>query len=191
VVARAFDELRFGPQRTLNLRENLPSAADATSRAENWLREQQVRGTKEVLVITGRGNQSIGGVGVIRSAVEKLLFSLRRRGVVASHREHNPGAFLVELAPLRALVEAPARRRERNAARAPRASVEGLSAGSLQLLRDLATRSLDALGVRATEDRLGDEMQRHLRAIAPGLTGGEAMESQLRAALMNALADYD
>jgi hypothetical protein len=191
VAVRAFDELRFGPQRTLNLRESLPTAADAARRAEGWLREQQIRGSKEVLVITGRGNQSIGGIAVIRGAVERLLFSLRRRGIVASHREHNPGAFVVELAPIRSLVEAPARRRERMTTRPSKAIVAGLSQESVQLLRELAHRSLDSLGVLATEERLADEMQRHLRAIAPGLPGGDRMEPQLRAALMAALADYE
>jgi Smr domain len=190
-AVRAFDELRFGPQRTLNLRENLPTAPDAVRRAESWLREQQVRGSGEVLIITGRGNQSLGGVAVIRAAVEKLLFSLKRRGVVASHREHNPGAFAVELAPLRSLVEAPARRRDRAPKERSKATIQGLSAESVQLLRDLAGRSLDALGVKATEARLADEMQRHLRAIAPALPGGERMEPQLRAALTSALEDYD
>ena len=188
---RALDELRFGPQRTLNLRDNLPTAAEAVRRAEAWLREQQVRGSAEVLVITGRGSQSVGGIAVIKAAVEKLLYSLRRRGIVASHREHNPGAFVVEMAPLRSLVEAPARRRERAADRRAVANLSGLSHESLQLLRDLAARSLEALGVLATEEQLSDEMQRHLRAIAPGLPGGERMEAQLRVALKSAIADYD
>ena len=190
-VVRAFDELRFGPQRTLNLRESLPAAPEAVGRAEAWLREQQVRGSGEVLIITGRGNQSLGGVGVIRAAVEKLLFLLKRRGVVASHREHNPGAFAVELAPIRSLVEAPARRRDPARKERSAATIDGLSAESVQLLRDLAGRSLDALGVKPTEERLADEMHRHLRAIAPALPGGDRMEAQLRAALAAALEDYD
>lgn len=188
---RAFDELRFGPQRTLNLRENLPTAADAVRRAEAWLREQQVHGSREVLVITGRGNQSPGGVAVIRGAIEKLLFSLRRRGIVASHTEHNPGAFAIQMAPIRALVEAPRRRREHQRRPEPRATITGLSADSVRLLRDLAERSLDALGVDATDTRLADEMQRHLRVIAPSLPGGERMELQLRTVLRAAIAEYD
>jgi hypothetical protein len=188
---RALDELRFGPQRTLNLRDNLPSAPDAVRRAEAWLREQQVLGSKEVLVITGRGNQSVGGVAVVRPAIEKLLFSMRRRGVVASHGEHNPGAFVVQMASIRALVEAPARRRERSQTGQASATLEGLSPDTLQLLRDLAERSLDALGVAATDQGLGDEMHRHLRIILPSLSGGERMEAQLRAALRSAIAEYD
>src|SRR5262245_46371615 len=119
----AFDELRFGPQRTLNLREGLPASADAVRRAEAWLYEHQVRGTREVLIVTGRGSQSHDGTAVIRPAVEKLLHSLRRRGVVASHQLHNPGAFAVQLASVRSQIEAPPRRRERSLSRPPRVDV--------------------------------------------------------------------
>jgi hypothetical protein len=150
-----------------------------------------VRGSKEVLVVTGRGNQSPGGIGIIRRAVEKLLFALRRAGVIASHHEHNPGAFVVELAPLRALTEAPRRKRDRPTA--PRRDVElhGLSRETMALLRALAERSLDALGVTPDEARTADEMQRQLRAIAPAWPGGERMEEQLRATLRAAIAEYD
>jgi hypothetical protein len=188
----AFDELRFGPQRTLNLREHLPTSAEAVRRADAWLREQQVRGSKEVLVITGRGSQSIGGVAVIRAAIDKLLFSLRRRGVIMAHREHNPGAFVVELAPLRALVEAPARKRDRPLPTAG-ADIHGLSPETTDLLRQLAERSLDMLGVSTDETRIRDEMHRHLSAIVSALPTGKGaqMEEHLRAALRAAIADYD
>ena len=46
-LARAFDELRFGGQRTLNLRALQPTALQATQLAERWLREQQVLGAGE------------------------------------------------------------------------------------------------------------------------------------------------
>lgn len=190
-MMNALDELRFGPQRTLNLREGLPSSSDAVRRAENWLREQQVQGTKEVLVITGRGNQSIGGVGVIRAAIERLLFSLRRRGVITGHQEHNPGAFAVQLASLRALVEAPPRNRDRAAHRPDPLHLHGLSRETNDLLRALAERSLDALGVAHDDARVADEMHRQLRAITPGLRGGQQMEDDLRAALVAAIAEFD
>jgi len=185
------DELRFGPQRTLNLRDGLPAAADAVHRAEQWLREQQVKGRTEVLVITGRGSHSVGGIAVIRPAVEKLLFSLRRRGVVATHREHNPGAFAVELAPIRALAEVPARRRERAATSPAQREISGLTRETTRLLRDLAERSLEALGVTGGEADIADEMQRHLKVIAPGLSSGPRMEQQLRDVLRAAIAEYD
>lgn len=65
-VWKAFDEAEFGTKNILNLRESLPTAADARHRAEAWLRERQVSGTSEVLLITGRGNQSPGGVSAVR-----------------------------------------------------------------------------------------------------------------------------
>lgn len=187
----AFDELRFGPRHTLNLREGLPTGAEAVKRAETWLREQQVQGAKEALVITGRGNQSLGGVGVIREAVERLLFSLRRRGVIAGHVEHNPGAFAVQLAPLRSLVEALPRNRDRAVRSPDPLSIHGLTRETNGLLRALAERSLDALGVAHEESRIADEMHRQLRAITPGLRGGRQMEDDLRRALLAAIADYD
>ena len=150
-----------------------------------------MRGAKEVLVITGRGNQSVGGVAVIRGAIEKLLFLLRRRGVVHGHHEHNPGAFVVELAPLRSLSEAPARRRDRAEAVPATQMIQGLDRETVALLRDLAERSLDALGVAASDRRIADEMQRYLSKIAPALPAGARMEDHLRSALRAAIAEYD
>ena len=69
-LRQAFDEVRFGAQRTLNLRESLPTAEDAVARAESWLRQRQVDRADEVLIITGRGNQSEGGISVVREALE-------------------------------------------------------------------------------------------------------------------------
>jgi hypothetical protein len=187
---RAFDELRFGPQRTLNLREGLPNAHEAARRAEAWLREQQVKGAGEVLIITGRGIHSPGGVGIIRQRVEKLLFSLRRRGIIASHQEHNPGAFSVRLAPIRSLVEAPPRKRQAASPSSP-ASVHGLGANTMDLLRQVAERSLDSLGVSPNDETIHDEMHRFLAAIVKGLPAGMRREEQLRSALRAAIAEYD
>ena len=185
-----FDELRFGPARTLNLRESLPTVPDALRRAENYLREHQIKGSGEVLIITGRGANSPDGIGVVRAAVEKLLYSLRRRGVVESHAAHNPGAFAVRLAPVRSLADAPRRQRERERPAPPQA-LHGLAAETNELLQRLAERALDDLGVRHEPAAIADEMQRQLRVLAPGLPGGSAMEPALRAALQRALDDYD
>lgn len=186
----AFDELRFGPARTLNLREGLPPAADAVRRAERWLRERQVRGDREVLVITGRGSHSPGGVGVIRVEVEKLLSSLRRRGVIASHEEHNPGAFAVRLAPIRSMVDALPRKREPGA-RHSDTPLHGLTPETVALLRQLAELALDTLGVRPGEPAIEDEMHRQLRAIVPALAGAANLDVVLRDVLRSAIAEYD
>jgi DNA-nicking Smr family endonuclease len=100
----ALDEAAFGPERILNLREQLPTAAEARQRTDVWLRSRQVIKSQEVLIITGRGNQSVGGVGVVRQEVLAMLPSLRRRGVVESWREHNAGSIVVKLAPINALL---------------------------------------------------------------------------------------
>lgn len=191
VSERAFDELRFGPARTLNLHESLPTAAEAVRRAENFLRDHQIRGSGEVLVITGRGAHSPDGVAVLRPAVEKLLFSLRRRGVVTGHVEHNPGAFAVQLAPVRSLAAAMPRNRDARPALVAGPAMSGLADETNQLLRALAERSLDELGVRHDPRRLEDEMHRQLRALTPSLPGGADMEPALRQALLAALDDYE
>jgi len=68
-VAAAFDTLRFGRENTLDLRSGLPSGAEAAHRAELFLRQRQMDSAHEVLVITGRGNQSADGVPVVRASV--------------------------------------------------------------------------------------------------------------------------
>src|SRR5690242_6933186 len=97
---QAFDEARFGPQRTLNLRESLPTAEQAIKRTDSWLRQAQVARAGEVLIITGRGRGSEGGVSVVRESVNSQLHVLRRRGVVRAFQEHTPGSFVVTLAPI-------------------------------------------------------------------------------------------
>ena len=188
---RAFDELRFGPHRTLNLREALPSPTAAIRRAENWLREHQVKGSEEVLIVTGRGLRSIDGVAVIRPAIEKLLFALRRRGVIASHAEHNPGAFVVQLASLRALVDAPARNRDAASEKPGPTSLHGLGAVTTDLLRQVAELSLDALGIDPDEATIRDEMHRFLGAVLRGLPSDDRDEQQLVRALRAAIAEFD
>ena len=89
-IQKAFDELRFGPLRTLNLRDGLPSADEARDRADRWIRTKQVERAGELLVITGRGNNSENGVGRIRQSVLALLPSLRRRNVITGWEEHTP-----------------------------------------------------------------------------------------------------
>ena len=102
----ALDEAAFGSERTLNLRESLPSAADARARTEAWLRMRQFTKPDEVLIITGRGNQSAGGIGIIRKEIIAMMPSLRRRGIVENARdplqrgERRVGPDLDELGPV-------------------------------------------------------------------------------------------
>lgn len=190
-LRQAFDEVRFGAARTLNLRESLPTPMVAVTRAEAWLRQQQVDNAEEVLIVTGRGNRSDGGISVVRAAVLRLLQVLKRRGVVAGHEEHTAGSFVVRLAPVSALWESPRRNRGRGVAAPPPTppSLEELDADSLILLRNLAERALEGLGVKDTATFLQGEMLKQFGAIAatvaatPATNRDAALRSAIRAAL--------
>jgi hypothetical protein len=186
---KAFDEATFGPKNTLNLRESLPSAADARFRADCWLRERQVSKAGEVLVITGRGNSSPGGISAVRETIAGLLPHLRRRGVVSEWREHSPGSFVVKLASINALLEAPSRKRDRNAgpAIANPVSLSALEPSTLALLRRLAVRSLEVLGVREPEKFAEEEMISQFQKLSAGITSGSDRERTLQAAITSAL----
>lgn len=191
----AFDEARFRG-RTLNLRASLPTVAEATRRTETWLREQQVAAAGEVLVVTGRGNGSDGGVSPVREAVIRLLHLLRRRGVVNTHAEHSAGSFVVELAPLQALIDAPKRSRDTAPVPKPAAppSLDALSDDTRTLLRDLADRILESLGVQDKAPFMKGEMLRQFGLLAAGLpseTPAAGREAALQSAIRRALDGYE
>jgi len=195
-LRQAFDEARFGQKRTLNLREWLPTPEVAVARAEPWLRQRQVEGVEDVLIITGRGNQSAAGFSVVRQATIRLLHSLKRLGVVAGHAEHTPGSFVVTLAPVSALWESPKRRREAGAAAAPASpptppSLEDLDEETRRMLRDLAERALEGLGIKDTATFLRGEMLRQFSAVASTIGDVPGRESKLRAALRAALDQHE
>jgi len=181
----ALDEARFGPGRTLNLRAVLPTPAQATARAEAWLRQKQVERAGEVLVITGRGNRSIAGVSVVRQAVLGLLNALRRRGVIDAVREHTAGSFVVTLAPLSSLRSAPRRRNDPTHAQAadPRV-LSGLSRDTRRLLRSVALSSLESLGVREPEAFVEREMVAQFSHLGATIRDGPMREERLRNALL-------
>jgi hypothetical protein len=192
-VWKALDEAEFGSKNILNLRESLPSAADARFRAEAWLRERQVSRVSDVLLITGRGNQSPGGISAVRSAILALLPALRRRGVVTEWREHTPGSFVVKLGSISSLLDAPRRKRDR-ALVAPPAdprSLAELESSTLSLLRRLAVRSLESLGVRKPEKFVEAEMLTKFNSLAGGIVPGVEGEARLRDAISAALDQLD
>lgn len=192
-LQRALDEARFGPARTLNLRATLPTAAEAATRAEAWLREKQATGAGQVLVITGRGNRSPDGVSVVRERVAALLISLRRRGVVRGADEHTPGSFVVHLAPLSALRNAGARRREPRMPPSPTPppALRALEPATLALLRKAALRALEEVGAREPERFVESEMVTQLSLLVRAIPDGAEREPRLRAALMALLGEYD
>jgi len=192
-VWKAFDEAEFGPKNILNLRESLPTAADARFRAEAWLRERQVSRINEVLLITGRGNQSPGGISAVRAAIVALLPALRRRGVVIEWREHTPGSFVVKLGSISSLLDAPKRKRDRALVAKPAdpRSLAELESSTLLLLRRLAIRSLESLGVRYTDKYVDAEMLSKFNSLAGGVAPGVEGEARLREAISTALDQLD
>ena len=194
-VWKALDEAQFGPKNILNLRESLPTAADARHRAEAWLRERQISRAGEVLLITGRGNQSPGGVSVVRGAILSMLPLLRRQGVVSEWREHSPGSFEVRLASVNDLLDAPRRKRDRSEAEAPPLRdprpLTGLDRSTLALLRRLAVRSLEALGVRDVDKFVEAEMLSKFDVLAANIPSGVDGEVRLRDAIVAALDQLD
>jgi len=196
-LQHALDELRFGRTGTLNLRASLPTAAEAVKRTEAWLRMKQAEGAREVLVVTGRGNQSVARVPVVREAVRRLLSFLSTRGVVAEHREHSAGSFAVRLAPL---AEATARREVTTTDIAETvvapSTLDGLTDETRDLLRRLATATLSALGVRDPSPHfIRDEMVRqcsHLAAsLPPAAAPATDRERMLQSAIMWAIERAD
>jgi hypothetical protein len=192
-LRQAFDEARFGSGRTLNLRESFPSSADAESRADAWLRQKQVERAEEVLIITGRGNNSHAGVSLVREAVIRLLHALRRRGVVESHEEHTPGSVVVKLAPVSALWESPKRNRGRGVAPPPPTppSLDDLDDEARQLLRNLAERALEGLGIKDTATFLQGEMLKQFGAIAGTVGDAPGREQRLKSAIRVAMDQYE
>ena len=194
---RALDAARFGPARTLDLRSTLPTVFEAVGRAEPWLREHQFAKAGEVLIITGRGNNSMDGVPVIREAIRKLLTTLRRKGVVETVMEHTPGSFVVTLASARRLVEAP--RRSRSPVADPPvidpSQLDGLAAETRSGLRRLAERALDSLGAPRGESYVRDEMVRQYSLLAGAVSGirrgATDRELRLRDLIAAALEAYD
>ena len=188
---QSLDEATFGSERTLNLREALPAAAEARARADAWLRSRQVIKAEEVLIITGRGNQSVGGVGVIRKEILAMMPGLRRRGVVESWREHSPGSIVVKLAATTALFTAPKRRRGNDEETAPRksTSLTGLNADTVLLLRQLALINLDTLGVDPDEGFVRSEMERSYSILVKAIPEVDRTETTLMQAVKNAVED--
>lgn len=190
-IQKAFDEIRFGPSRTLNLRESLPTADEARARADNWIRAKQVERAGELLIITGRGNGSEGGVAVVRQTILALFPSLRRRNIITKWEEHTAGSFVVTLAPMTAMFEAPNRRREPAVKLPVPDSLSALSPETLKLLRELAVSSLFMLGVHNPERFVESEMMTKFTKLTAALSGSDDPEVELRAAIQHALDELD
>ena len=188
----SLERARFGPLRTLNVRASMLSGEESARRVESWLRSKQVELTGEVLIITGRGTGSIGGVPVVKEATQRVLARLRRAGVIRAFGEDTPGSFVVQLATIRSLLEAP-KRREKGQPASLRitSSIQGLKTETRDQLRYLAGRAIDALGVkRATESQINVEMERQFSVIARTAPSGVDTDKWLESAISRALMEY-
>jgi hypothetical protein len=159
------------------------------TRAESWLREQQVQGATEVLIVTGRGRGSADGVPVVRPAIAGLLGRLSGQGVVTGVQEHTAGSFVVSLAPFRESVRTAKRRAAPAVAPtpAPPAALRALPVELRDGLRELALRELDQLGLPRTESFMATEMERRFAALSAQLPAGRDPEQALAAAIRAAL----
>jgi hypothetical protein len=188
----SLERAHFGPLRTLNVRVSLLSAEESARRVETWLRSKQVELDGDVLIITGRGAGSVAGIPVIREATERVLNRLKRAGVILSFGQDTPGSFVVQLAPLRSLLEAPARRKNPKPV-TPRktTAIHGLKRETKERLRYLAGRAIDALGVRTpSENQLQSEMERQFSMIARTAPNGADTDRWLDSAITRALREY-
>ena len=191
-LGQAFDAMRFGAERTLNLRAHLPTRAEAVARCEAWLRERQAAGVREVLVVTGRGQRSVDGVSVVREGVLTLLRSLSRRAVVKGFQEHTPGSLVVELLPFAEAV-APKRGAPPPAPRpADPRTLAGLSAELRALLRTYATRELQTLGVFSpTKGLVEEHMLVRFGELAGSVAPGPGRDDRLKGEIQKALDALD
>lgn len=189
---RAFDEAQFGDARTLNLRDGLPSGSEAAARAEAWLRLKQVDGTREVLIITGRGTHSIGSVPVIRTLVAQRIARLRRAGVVESVREHTPGSYVVRLSPVGTMRATP-ERAPRPAPQTPQIpNLAGLTKDTRRLVEELALRMLESLGIqKMTRAIVHDEMERQVQLLTTAMPREANRDDWIRNAAQRALSEID
>jgi len=190
-LQQAFDEVRFGAARTLNLRQSLPTGAEAARRVEAWLRQRQVEQAGELLVITGRGNNSESGIAVVREAALRVFHELRRKGVVQEFAEHTPGSFVVTVAPPQHAHDVGSRGETPPPPPPVPPTLSALDASTRERLRVLAERSLDALGVRERQPFIESEMLRLFGELAAGAGDGSDREARLRAAIARALDEVD
>ena len=196
-LLRSFDEIQFGSARTLNLRDTFPTAADARYRADAWLRQRQATSTEDLLIVTGRGKGSPDGIPAIKQVIILLLHSLRRQGVVKDWREHTPGSFVVQPAKMTELLSAMPRRREpaNQPLRRDPAEVglvlDGLAKETVKVLRILAERSLDDLGIKDRTGLVESEMARKLSALTPGLPVTGDRDAALRSVIIRATEELD
>jgi hypothetical protein len=193
-IHRALDRIRFGTRRTLNVRDGLLSGAEAARRVDGWLRARQVELDGDLLIITGRGAGSADGIAVVREATRRTLYALKRGGVIQAIRDDTPGSFVVTLAPLRTMLDAPNRRKPGTptAASVPAATIKGLSARTQGRLWELSAHALDSLGIRnGSPEVMRDEMERQFSRLVASAPTGAPLERWIASGIERALREYE
>jgi hypothetical protein len=114
--------------------------------------------------------------------------------VISGFEEHTAGSFVVLFAPVRALFEAPDRRREKS----PRTplpipgALKALDPETQQSLRDLAMLALAVLGIKSpTREQIEDEMHRQFAALTVALPHDGDREALLQQAVLRAAEEYE
>jgi hypothetical protein len=112
---------------------------------------------------------------------------------VVEWREHTPGSFVVKLGSISSLLDAPKRKRDRALVAKPAdpRSLSELESSTLSLLRRLASRSLESLGVKQPEKFINAEMLSKFNSLAGGVVPGVEGEARLREAIATALEQLD
>ena len=100
---------------------------------------------------------------------------------------------MVTLAPVSALWESPSRNNGRGVAPTPASppSLDELDEESRTLLRNLAERALEGLGIKDTAQFLQGEMLKQFGAIAATIRHGGDRDNRLKVALRAALDQYE
>jgi hypothetical protein len=114
--------------------------------------------------------------------------------VIAAHREHSPGSFVVELAPVSSLWESPKRNRGRGVVASPPPtppSLESLDSDTRTMLRHLAERALEGLGVQDTSAFVHGEMLKQFSAIAATIGDAPGRDERFKRAVRAALDQYE
>jgi hypothetical protein len=125
--------------------------------------------------------------------VIRTMDSLRRRNVIKGYQEHTAGSFAVQLERVSRLAEAPRRRREKSGrpeVPTPE-SLQSLPEECRTLLRNLAERALEGLGIKDTMPFMQGEMLKQFAAVARGVPEGPDRDERLAAALRVAMEQYE
>jgi hypothetical protein len=100
---------------------------------------------------------------------------------------------VVKLASITDLLEAPRRKRDRDEPRSTPDPMQlsALDGTTLKLLRQLAARSLEMLGIREVDKFIEAEMVSKFNSLAGGVPSGVDGEIRLRDAIVSALEQLD